>query len=777
MRKKFLAIVMLLAIAVCTLCAGLSVSAAGEVPELGTSDPAANFNAEVYGPVGNMGIKRTGLHSLAFQYIPLYGTRGTFNHKVDLTDFSFTADVGGMTPDTTLLFMFATSSAGGYVGNNGAEFAIEIMASSTIPGNYQVIVGNSKEHNVAYPELIASNDNTYQGVPVAPEDKKIDFAMKLDGENLLFNIEGQEFTMPYSSLTATLSDPTSCHMMVGGMNGTAPQTVYFENLMDKNMKAYYAAGGTYETLVAQVEAYTQAASGDLSTADTIKEAIDLNRALNRNGLLYGDLYLHREALDAADQKVNAAIVSLGDAIIDIYEEDIAAYEAAVGTLTQIEQIDAALSARTIAYAGISVLESMDNLTEEGQGKVAALKERVQAADIPFGAAAKTYLEGQVETFGSAAAAVSDVESFLAARQAKGAIRTDLFAVLNPTDVETIQASIDRHQAVLDEFRTSDLSENWDTGSYYLFSEEESFGMYGSGTMAYTKGKVDVTNFEIKLNFAELDLNTAGAWYSVGIMEKPEQFKVVDDMSVQENKGLFFLLVPQSNKILVETYLITITSGRFFDGKILEILEVPYTAGQELTMRLFSYEKTLAGNTTEYMNISFNDVRLETTITVPQIKTALGIDGEGNPLPAAEATKGYLVLATNGSFGANISSINEGNPVEELKESANELAFRTVRSAIDALPKASEVTAENKDEIKTEIAAIKADYAKLGEFEKSLVDNYSKISELENKISQLEQPVTPPDEGGGCSGCGGNSAAVGLLGLFGAALAITKKFLH
>ena len=110
-------------------------------------------------------------------------------------------------------------------------------------------------------------------------------------------------------------------------------------------------------------------------------------------------------------------------------------------------------------------------------------------------------------------------------------------MLNPTDVETIQASIDRHQAVLDEFRTSDLSENWDTGSYYLFSEEESFGMYGSGTMAYTKGKVDVTNFEIKLNFAELDLNTAGAWYSVGIMEKPEQFKVVDDMSVQENKGL------------------------------------------------------------------------------------------------------------------------------------------------------------------------------------------------------------------------------------------------
>lgn len=779
MRKKFLAIVTLLAIAICTLCAGLSVSAAGETPELGTSDPAANFNAGLWGPAANMGIERTGLHTLAFNYIPGYGTRGTFNHKVDLSDFSFSVDVSGMTPNTTLLLMFA-NSAGGYVGGNGAEFSIEIMASNTIPGNYQVIVGDSKQHNVAYPELITSNDNTYQGIPVAPEDKIVDFAMRLDGENLIFTIEGQEYTMAYSALTATLADPTDCYLMLGGMNGTAPQTVYFENLMDKNMKAYYAAGGAYETLVAQIEAYTQTANGDLSTTDAIKNAIDLNRALDRNGLLYGDYYLYQEALSAADQKFNAAVTSLGDDIIAIYEEDVAAYETAVEALETVAQIDAALSARNIAYEGISILEAMDTLTEEGVAAVAALKERASAADGLFGPAAKSYLDGQVAAFGTAASAVNDVESYLAARQTKREIRTDLFAVLAQEDAEAVQAAIDEHQQILEAFRTSDLSENWSIGNYYLFEQESSLGMYGNGVMAYTKEKVDVTNFEITLNFADLDAGSA-SWYSVGIMEKPEQFLVVDNASVQENKGLFFLLVPQTNKIQVETYLITITSGRFFDGKLLEILEVPYTVGQDLTIRLFSYEKTLAGNTTEYMSVSLNDVRLETTMTVPQIKTALGIDEEGNPLPAAVATQGYLVLCTNGSYGLTVKSINEGNPVEELKTTANELAFRTVRSAIDALPNASELTAENKDEVKADIATIKADYAALGDFEKSLVDNYSRISELENKIAQLERPVTPPDDGNdnndGCGSCGGSSAAMGLLILFGAAFGITKKFLH
>ena len=128
------------------------------------------------------------------------------------------------------------------------------------------------------------------------------------------------------------------------------------------------------------------------------------------------------------------------------------------------------------------------------------------------------------------------------------------------------------------------------------------------------------------------------------MEKAEIFSNADDNTVQDNKGLFFLIIPEAGqKARVEVYLLSLYSNRFFDAKL--VTNMTINVKEPINIKFGTEMRTIAGVTDEYFTISFDDQVYTETITVRSLRTALS------------DYQGYLNIAGSGGTTSNFNSVS------------------------------------------------------------------------------------------------------------------------
>ena len=262
--------------------------------------------------------------------------------------------------------------------------------------------------------------------------------------------------------------------------------------------------------------------------------------------------------------------------------------------------------QTTTDAKIAEVDATDFSVEQ-IARFDALKDRATVATALVATNIKNLVVAQVDAFADAVLDLATIDLVNAALVVRSAISTNLITLLEEADQTTVNASFLASDAALQD-ATQEL-EGWILGNNtYVVAEEETVGatFLGSGLndgngLFYSDEKLDVRNFTMVLDIQSLT-STTGGWLSFGIMEKTEVFSTAEDSTVQENKGLFFLFIPEGiSGARVEIYQMSLYSNRFFDAIKQEVLHIDLTV--DVVISITTEMRTVAGVTEEYMVIS------------------------------------------------------------------------------------------------------------------------------------------------------------------------------
>lgn len=816
MRKKTLAALSTVC-AVALSCFGASVliDASAAEPTETTTVTYGDYDANTYWDLNTWcgaskaGVVRTGLRTQELLIQPGYGNRFSYKARtengnaLDLSHLKFTVDLSESA--TNYVHMLTFGTYGNYVANNGNKFNIEFFRSGTVADTVHFVIGTGSPHNISYDVIVdetgsnpVTNDNTYMGINVP--SLVVNFEANLTGDNYVFTLNGAQYSIPAATILESAVTWTGHSMVYGAMaSGGGKYSLHLSNFEDKNMQVYYSDTGAHGLFLADMESLEEILDEGISSANMAeaKTCYDAMTAEYAN-LSYGDDAWYAQRYNAAVTEYETQFAELGvDDIISSLEPDITAYTAVSALGTEAEAL-AALALQTKAKAAVTLLQSIE-LNEEQQTRVDGYAAAIAETDAKVIAAAKSIVEGQVAAYATAVEAVTDLATYKAALAARSAVNGTLKALLSESEIAEIDSAVEAQGTALAGKNESDELEGV-TSSGVVFVAGEGFEFYGGRVIS--NDKILVTNMELTFTLVDIP-SSPSAWFSFGVMEKPAQFIVADNSSVTENKGLFtmFEYDATTKMMKVSVFHQTMSSGKFYDGQLSEAITFSYTPGEEIKVRLNTYTETLAGVTSEYLRVSINGYTLQDVrITTNSLKTSLGIDADGNLLPAEESLRGYLVLASNGgTYSGSVSTINKTDAKAEIPEDAGTEAYDEVSALIAQLPKSSEVTTENLAEVKALVAQIKEAYNALSSEEKALVSGYSSVATIEAVIANLErEPVNPGDSGdsgdsaqpgtsdsvsggdgssssGGCgSVVGGLSVVSAAIALLGGAFVLSKK---
>jgi len=619
------------------------------------------------------------------------------------------------------------------------------------------------------------------------EGHVITIELNLVDNNYVLTFNGtQTYTIAASVVLEKLGTWTGHSMTYGGFSGSGALVTVLSNFEDANMRAYYSSNGAHAAFLTALESVEAALDAGVTTENVEEvKALYETAVANYAGLKYGDEYWYAERCNAAVAEYNAQFAQLGnDVIIAQNSATIEAYTTNTALSTE-EEVLAAVTLQASAKAAFAQIANLENLSDEQATAIEAYDAAIVAADEALVAAAQTIVNGQVQAFADAVAVVNNLETYLAARDARSAINATVKALLSEEVVATVDNAIAEQNAILSEKTATVPAINTNA---VTFDVEEGFEYYSAGSTFTSKEKVLLTNFELTMTLDSFATNT-GAWVSFGIMEKPEQFINAEDTSVQDNRGVFTLMTYDAalKKMSVQLFVMDYTCERFYDAQIEGRLEFAYELGEEINVRFTTYEETLAGVTNEYLRISINGVEWEdavsTKISVKSLAYALAADSEGNYYPEAEQYMGYLVIANNGTYTGAIKTVNKTDAMAEvIPANAGAEAYDEVNELLSTLPAASGVNAENLEEVKALVATIKTKYAALSAEDQAFVTGYNKVATVEAKIAALENassdndstssdPVVEPEDDGCTASATG---AIGGLAILGLAFLLKKK---
>jgi len=638
-----------------------------DAPVVGEESTTTDFYS--HWQAGSFGASRLGDQKVAMAMTSGFGLRAGFRTAFDASDFETQLDLSYMDPGTVAVTFFGPQ--GSYISGNGAYLSIDFVKHTTIDGKYLVAVqAGSGTHNVSFPQFVVAEqgdweDNAWQGYHVETVDNVITVSIVESGTDVIVTINNQEFTIASSTFYQDFGEnKDNAYFLVGALNlDGSIQTLISNYTVDAAKRTYYETDGSYDTFKTNLVALEASLLEDLSVIANVEAAQALIATLDLDTLTYYDKAYYQDRYDAAEDTLDAAILALGgDIVLNDLDNSVTSLEAKVDLVTNYSTAATAHEALDAANQKYSEVDNTDFTPEQIQ-RLSDLLTRINDAETDLYGLVTDLITVQINSFSQATSDLTTMNLVNVAIDKKDEINLNLLDFLSEEDATTFQATYDAADLALT--NATDTLEGWivNDDTYVVVENDEIFATFmggGSGDdgngIFYNMDTFDIRNFTMTISVDSIT-NTTGGWLSFGLMENPEIFSIADDASVQDNKGLFFLIIPQANnQAKVEVYLMSLYSNRFFDAIKTETLTIDLTQDVEI---VFGTEmKTVSGVTEEYMSISIGGDKLESdTITTRSMKTAL-LDNLG-----------YLYLAGSGGNAAskntvNVKLINGVSPVSE-----------------------------------------------------------------------------------------------------------------
>ncbi len=600
---------------------------------------------------GSFGAVRTGDLEMKLVMTSNFGFRGGYRNTFDATNFEGSFDLSEFGNNAILMAVFTSLEQKYFSETNNAVYLEIVKMNET---TFFVAFGNptlsSDKHAASYPGFAdgtSSDKPGFSGITVTSDTGEVNFKLVLnEDKSVTITVNNVVYTI--ANAFDVLPDPTNVYLQFAGMTDTQTiQKVTVNYMLDAKLKEYYSETGAFGIAKAKLVELLNAIK-TLNTADEVYAAIELKDSIDVKGLYAHDYNYIKADYERACEILDRAIVENPEILTSVARTAIDAAVKAANDMTSLADEADVLELITIATDRINALKGNENISAD---VIAELETTLAGATTTRETKIKEYVTAQFNEYVDSVENIVDVETMKTSIQLKNQISYQYEELFTEDEWNTLvanKASADMKLAELVSYSGTD----WTVDSNYInvLEKDGEFHIVNLGsTMVYNKEVLDATNLDIELTNLILSTNV-GSWLSFGIMEKPELFVNAEDETVQDNKGLVFLMTySDPTHITVELYIITLMSGGFLGSKIQETIVVDITNGLKFHMGI--KEVTISGVTGNYIDIRFNDTELTSLINPAQFQISLG-----------QEQAGYLNISASGSTSTSpisytIKSIN------------------------------------------------------------------------------------------------------------------------
>lgn len=625
-------------------------------PEIGATDPNSPLGSRWN--QGSYGFQRLDDYRNAVTGQSGWGLRCDYGDKTfNRSDFEIELDLTDWAAADALVLIYG--EWGTYISEGGAKMGMDILKSPLPerPHDYLITLNTGGAGGMSHNESLegwTNNDeapwlDSYSGVIVTAEDDILNISFKENGENVDFKINDFTLSMPKSVVFAQLDE--TFHLGFGtGMN-SGVRNFILNHAWDGEDRAYYnEETGAYWTTKKAIEGFvSEVASADLTSTTDFLNLYTKTDEIHIDSLYsYDKNYLNGPFQKAIDDLTNKAFEKFGNkTFIDLYQHYANALGELTGDLTDEKVLGEALEKVNTINTIKAKLATLE-LTEEDKQQVATIDEKFNADNQKVQTACKTIYSEQVNHVIELMNNATTFDQVKEAEIAYSTISTTYRDYMDPSELEQLEANLaTAREAFVTKFGAINSESGFATGedlrvvdngssiSAIAWGSSSTADANGSGLM-YTKEKLDVAKFSATYNVSNF------REYAIGFMAEPEYFSAADDASVQEHKGLVFLLKQKNaTTASAEAYLIDGTCNRFFDGRIGVNMQFDIPATGEINLEFNIEQVNNAGIYDNYFTFKFNGQSFNS----PMLKSA-------QLLGAFEDLKGYFFIGSQNASNDN-----------------------------------------------------------------------------------------------------------------------------
>lgn len=755
------------------------------------------------------GSKRVSERSVMVNQISNWGARGSLvNRTYDISSFEVSIDLTQVIGKNTLIMTFG-SKEGSYPTDSAHQLNFDFVSDSSDITKFLITCSNDKSaHNTSIPGFSDgqtwADDANFTGVTTTAPDHIVTIRVEKTTEmNSTIYVNEVGYLVNNTDLYKNFVDSMNSYITVGTINKPNAEVAYQINYVgDASDLVYYGENGNFTKVKEGIASINNNKADLFQTIEGVLEAKETFDALP-----YKDLYLHDRNYFKSDynqlkNEINAKLDEKGaEVYIKVFEKNVVDLEALLPESNTEAGIQAAIAKRNEAEEN---LKSIDATTLGSlQTTYDDLVARFETAKTTIKTNAPIVYRIKLDAFKTAVDNLASIQDMKNAFELKANLLNNLLSEMDEDQANALNAELDAANTIL-MGKTQLTKGNFTQGAsaYAYASENDELGMLlvgnsmgiakNEGSGLFLEEELAANNFTMEMNISNLPV-ASGSWMTFGLMEKPELFVFAESAETQNNKGIFFLLTRKnSTTISIQSFMISLTSNRFYDGALGQLLEIPFN--ENITFSIKEVKKTIAGVEDSYVDIRFNDQALDQEIIkASKLKTVYG-----------KALKGYLMFgSSNASLRdpvvATVKSINSVSPFAQshgVKENLTPTSTDSsktfqlgttsdVNYKLDT--KGQAITEVKMDE--TVVAAENYTYAD-GTF--TLKNDYLntlsegehtiKVSTAEGSVSWTltvvkgaDQPDDPKPTKKGCKGAAiGTSLVISLLAVAGMGIAIKKK---
>ncbi len=593
-----------------------------------------------------------------------WGSRYTFDYKIDVRDTKITLDLSNMNNDGYVALILGAGK-GNYFNAEYGGFGFKIHVHND---QYGVVISNvihqATIESISPAPAPLPWDSGNTGYVVEAQDGILTVSLKQTSDDVVtISLNGTSYQVPVTEFTKILGNDISDIYLMAGAFGDAKEIIRM-TLVDAQSKAYEQKLPEY---VATVVAYETAANADLTKVQNVLAAEKLGRAVALDGMRNYDLAYYKARLTAAETKISAARENLSvENKLVAFGSDVEELKGMISSARTNEDIAAVDEmANTISEKDVQAIEA--SLTDTVRAQYNALKAEFDKTVTSIETARKNVVLGYLATYEEKINNVTSAADVLVLDECRNAINENL-RKLSAEDKSEIGLKLVEHAETLEKLTAL---EGWTTSEgSIVYTDGKSFELLGktayndlsetrSGSSLTYSEKVKANKFSIELNITEQSMKLFENWIGISITRNADNFFYATDATneqttekLQSNPGIAITLEKRAgNKLYVELFMIKTTHTSIYSASRGQML-IDFKDGDTLKIKIEAADDVNA----TYAKVYFNDQLFSgTQIKNSEIKVALG------------GYEGYLSFSfANPGSSVKVNKINGAKAVTPAK---------------------------------------------------------------------------------------------------------------